>query len=102
MGVTTPQSSVLTVIVARPGGSGADLARHTSRAPLTINVIVRNLERGGAIEKTAQAMPGRILRLHAAADGEALPKRCRGRVAKVEAELVGLLGKDEERAFRRA
>ena len=42
-GVTTPQFSVLTMIVAYPGLSGADLARLTFLTPQTINVIVRNL-----------------------------------------------------------
>ena len=77
MGVTTPQFSVLTMIAAYPGASGADLARLTFLTPQTINVIVRNLERDGAIEKTAHATHGRILRLHATARGQALLKRCR-------------------------
>lgn len=101
LGVTTPQFSVLTMVVAYPGVSGADLARLTFLTPQTINVIVRNLERDGAVEKTAHATHGRILRLHATTRGQALLKRCRGRVAEVEAELAGLLGKDEERLVRR-
>jgi DNA-binding MarR family transcriptional regulator len=101
LGVTTPQFSVLTMVVAYPGVSGADLARLTFLTPQTINVIVRNLEREGAIEKTAHATHGRILRLHATAKGQALLKRCRARVAELEAALAGTLGKDEERAVRR-
>src|SRR4051812_39012866 len=54
-GLTSPQFAVLTMIVAYPGASGADLARLTFLTPQTINVIVRNLERDGAIEKTAHA-----------------------------------------------
>jgi DNA-binding MarR family transcriptional regulator len=100
MGVTTPQFSVLTMIVSYPGASGAELARLTFLTPQTINVIVRNLERDGAIEKTAHATHGRILRLHATARGRALLKRCRGRVAEVEAGLVRSLGEDEERLVR--
>lgn len=99
-GLTTPQFSVLTMIAAYPGASGADLARLTFLTPQTINVIVRNLERDGAIAKTAHATHGRILRLSATAKGQALLKRCRARVAEVEAELAGLLGREEERAVR--
>ena len=51
--VTPPQFAVLTMIVAYPGLSGADLARLTFLTPQTINVIVRNLEKDGAIEKSA-------------------------------------------------
>jgi DNA-binding MarR family transcriptional regulator len=76
LGITTPQFSVLTMIAAYPGLSGADLARLTFLTPQTINVIVRNLERDGAIAKTAHATHGRILRLQATAQGQTLLKRC--------------------------
>jgi DNA-binding MarR family transcriptional regulator len=99
--VTPPQFTVLTMIVAYPGLSGADLARLTFLTPQTITVIVRNLQRGGAIEKTAHAGHGRILQLTATARGMALLKRCRVRVAEVESRLAGLLGRDEERTVRR-
>lgn len=99
--VTTPQFSVLTMIVAYPGASGADLARLTFLTPQTINVIVRNLVRDGLVGKSAHATNRRILRLHATARGRALLRRCRKRVAEVEAALAALLGKDEEQAVRR-
>ena len=76
--VTTPQFSVLTMIVAYPGVSGADLARLTFLTPQTINVIVRNLERDGMVEKSAHATHGRILRLHATARRA---RRCCGAAA---------------------
>jgi DNA-binding MarR family transcriptional regulator len=101
LGVTTPQFAVLTMIVAYPGLSGADLARLTALTPQTINVIVRNLARDGAIEKSAHATHGRILRLHATVKGQALLKRCRARVDRVEEGVAALLGRDEERAVRR-
>lgn len=99
--ITPPQFSVLTMIVAYPGLSGADLARLTFLTPQTINVIVRNLERAGAIEKSAHAVHGRILQLTATAKGQALLKRCRGRVMEVDDRLSGLVGRDEERVVRR-
>ena len=99
--ITPPQFSVLTMIVAYPGLSGADLARLTFLTPQTINVIVRNLARAGAIDKTAHATHGRILRLTATAKGQGLLKRCRARVMEVEDRLAGLLGRDDERIVRR-
>ena len=99
--VTPPQFSVLTMIVSYPGVSGAELARLTFLTPQTINVIVRNLEKMGAIRKSADAEHGRILRLTATAKGQALLKRCRARVTEVEDRLGGLLGRDDERAVRR-
>src|ERR1043165_7525720 len=101
LGVTTPQFAVLTMIVAYPGLSGADLARLTFLTPQTINVIVRNLARDGAIAKTAHATHGRILRLQATPKGQSLLKRCRTRVAAIEAEMAQQLDRNEERVVRR-
>jgi len=99
--VTPPQFAVLTMIVAYPGVSGADLARLTFLTPQTVNVIVRNLERGGAIEKSAHALHGRILQLTATARGQALLRRCRTRVTEIEARIAGLAGREEEKVVRR-
>src|SRR5215813_11478561 len=101
LGVTPPQFTVLTMIVAYPGVSGADLARLAFLTPQTINVIVRNLVRAGAIEKSPHAEHGRILRLNATTKGQALLKRCRSRVTDLEASLAGLVGRDEEKIIRR-
>ena len=51
LGVTPPQFVVLTMLKAYPGLSGADLARVALLTPQTVGVIIRNLERDGAIEK---------------------------------------------------
>ncbi|MBI3197408.1 MAG: MarR family transcriptional regulator [Rhodospirillales bacterium] len=98
---TPAQFAVLTMIVAYPGISGAALARLTFLTPQTINVIVRNLEKGGAIQKSADAVHGRILRLQATPKGQALLKRCRVRVMEVEDRLNRLAGKEDERVIRR-
>jgi len=100
LGVTTPQFAVLTMIAAYPGISGADLARLTFLTPQTINVIVHNLARDGAIAKTAHATHRRILRLQATARGHALLKRCRARVGAIEAEMAAGLDRDRERIVR--
>ena len=99
--VTPPQFAVLTMIASYPGLSGADLARLTFLTPQTINVIVRNLEKAGAIGKSAHALHGRILQLTATAKGQALLRRCRARVMEVEDRIGGLVARDEERAVRR-
>jgi DNA-binding MarR family transcriptional regulator len=99
--VTPPQFAVLTMVVNYPGISGAELARLTFLTPQTINVIVRNLVRAELVGKSADAVHGRILRLHATPRGEALLKRCRARVMEIEERLSGLLGRDEERVVRR-
>jgi DNA-binding MarR family transcriptional regulator len=62
-----------------------DLALLTFLTPQTINVIVRNLERAGAIGKSAHASHGRILKLNATPKGRTLLKCCRARVAAIDA-----------------
>lgn len=99
--VTPPQFAVLTMVVNYPGISGAELARLTFLTPQTINVIVGNLVRAELVAKSADAAHGRILRLHATERGEALLKRCRARVMKVETQLLELLERDEEQVVRR-
>ena len=90
------------MIVAYPGLSGADLARLTFLTPQTINVIVRNLEKAGAIEKSAHAAHGRILQPARRRPGaRRCCKRCRARVMEVEDRIGGLVGRDEERVVRR-
>ena len=99
--VTVPQFAVLTMIAAYPGVSGADLTRLTFLTPQTINVIVHNLEKAGAIAKSAHAVHGRILQLEATAAGRALLRRCRARVNAIEDRISGLIGRDDERVVRR-
>ena len=60
LGVTSPQFAVLTMLNAYPGLSGADVARLTFLTPQTVGVIIRNLERDGAIEMTPHPVHGRI------------------------------------------
>jgi len=101
LGVTSPQFVVLTMIGAYPGLSGADLARLTFLTPQTINLIVGNLVKAGAVGKSADPEHGRILRLQATADGEALLRRCKARVQEVEERIGGLVGREEEKVVRR-
>jgi MarR family len=61
LGATPPQFIVLTMLKAYPGLSGADLARVALLTPQTVGVIIRNLERSGAIRKTPHPVHGRIL-----------------------------------------
>src|SRR5262245_52695634 len=99
--VTPPQFAVLTMIASYPGISGADLARLTFLTPQTINVIVGNLEKAGAIARTAHAEHGRILQLTVTPRGRTLLKRCRDRVMELEKGLQRPLSGDEQKVVRR-
>lgn len=101
LGVTPPQFSILTMIDSYPGLSGADLARLTMLTPQTINLIVKNLERDGLIEKSPDAVHGRILRLQTTAAGHGLRMKCRERAGRVEKRVSAGLTASGEKAVRR-
>uniref|UniRef100_UPI00056E4DD5 MarR family winged helix-turn-helix transcriptional regulator n=2 Tax=Nitrobacteraceae TaxID=41294 RepID=UPI00056E4DD5 len=77
LGVTSPQFVVLTMLKAYPGLSGADLARVALLTPQTVSVIIRNLERDGAIGKTPHPVHGRVLQWTLTGHGTALLEKCR-------------------------
>ena len=101
LGVTSPQFAVLTMLNAYPGLSGADVARLTFLTPQTVGVIIRNLERDGAIEMTPHPVHGRIQQWTLTSRGATLLKACRERVIALEQRLVAGLDSKAETAIRR-
>lgn len=99
--VTVPQFSVLTMIDAYPGVSGAELARLTLLTPQTINLIVKNLARDGLITKTPDDVHGRVIRIETTARGRQLRLKCRARADEIEKLLVDGLSNTEQRTIRR-
>lgn len=101
LGVTPPQFSILTMLVAYPGASGADLARLALVTPQTVSVIVGNLERAGAVSRRPHAVHGRIQHVEVTESGLELLARCRERVQGIERQLRQGLSPEEEQAIRR-
>lgn len=101
LGITTPQFAVLTMLNAYPGLSGADIARIALLTPQTVGVIIRNLERDGAITKTPHPVHGRVLQWALTRRGSNLLDKCRRRVNAVERRLVAGLGAKAEITIRR-
>jgi DNA-binding MarR family transcriptional regulator len=100
-GVTTPQFVVLTMLRAYPGLSGADLARVAMLTPQTVGVIIRNLERDGAILMTPHPVHGRIQQWTLTPRGATLLKACRERVIALEKRLARDLDSKAETSVRR-
>ena len=100
-GVTVPQFNVLTMLVAYPGVSNADVARLSLLTPQTVSVIVANLERSGSIARRPHAVHGRIQHIDVTESGMALLKACRERVREIERQLLTGLSAEEERVIRR-
>lgn len=101
LGVTSPQFAVLTMLKAYPGLSGADVARLTFLTPQTVGVIIRNLERDGAIVMTPHPVHGRIQQWTLTPRGTTLLKACRQRVLELEKRLARDLDSRTEVAVRR-
>ncbi len=101
LGVTTPQFVVLTMLRAYPGLSGADLARVALLTPQTVGVIIRNLERDGAIVKTPHPVHGRVLQWTLTRRGIALLAKCRRPALALERRLASSLNAKSQAVVRR-
>src|SRR3954470_21151953 len=62
-GLTRPQFGVLSVLVADPGLSAADLARAAMVTRQAVNLLVTSLEREGLIRRVKHPSHGRVLQL---------------------------------------
>ena len=100
-GVTVPQFVVLTMLKAYPGLSGADLARVALLTPQTVGVIIRNLERDGAIRKAPHPVHGRILQWTLTPRGLKLLEKCRRQALALERRLSASLSGTAEATVRR-
>ena len=101
LGVTPPQFAVLTMLRAYPGLSGADLARVALLTPQTVGVIIRNLERDGAIRKTPHPLHGRVLQWTLTRRGAMLLGQCRRHANALERRLVAGLTLEAQVTVRR-
>jgi DNA-binding MarR family transcriptional regulator len=101
LGVTPPQFVVLTMLKAYPGLSGADLARVALLTPQTVGVIIRNLERGGAIRKKPHPVHGRVLQWTLTRRGQVLLGKCRARGRALERRLQAGLAPKAQATVRR-
>jgi len=101
LGVTPPQFAVLTMLRTYPGLSGADLARVALLTPQTVGVIIRNLERSGAIRKTPHPVHGRVLQWTLTRRGGTLLGKCRRHVRALERRLMAGLNAKAQATVRR-
>ena len=101
MSLTLPQFSVLTMLAAYPGASGAELARLSLLTPQTMSVIIANLERDGIISRRPHQEHGRIQIIEITSSGKKLLARCKSAAKTVEAILLKDVIPADEGAVRR-
>lgn len=90
-GITPPQFGVLSVLVADPGLSTADLARALMVTPQAINLLVNGLERDGLIMKKPHPTHGRVLQLFPTRDGKRKVRDAYPAVIELETRIADLL-----------
>jgi DNA-binding MarR family transcriptional regulator len=86
---------------AYPGLSGAELARVALLTPQTVGVIIRNLERDGAIRMTPHPVHGRVLQWTLTRRGLTLLEKCRKHAMALERRLVAGLSPQAQATIRR-
>jgi DNA-binding MarR family transcriptional regulator len=101
VGITLPQFSVLTMLAAYPGASGADLARLSLLTPQTMSVIVGNLQRTGLISRRPHEQHGRVLIIEITEEGLQLLARCKLAAQQAETALLKNVSVADEVAIRR-
>jgi DNA-binding MarR family transcriptional regulator len=67
--LSRPQFGTLSVVVAEPGLSSADLARAVMVTPQAVNLLLSGLEREGLVERRAHPTHGRILQIFPTDEG---------------------------------
>lgn len=88
LALTPPQFSVLTMVKAYPGASGAELARLALLTPQTMNVIVKNLLRAGLLARSHSQTHGRILHLALTKAGQEMLDLAKTRIQILEMQLA--------------
>jgi len=100
-GLTRPQFGVLSVLVADPGLSAADLARAAMVTPQAINLLVGVLEREGLLRREPHPTHGRVLRLFATAEGARRVEQAYPAVIALEDRIVEGLSQRQVAAIKR-
>src|SRR3954468_17465766 len=100
-GLTRPQFGVLSVLVADPGLSAADLARAAMVTPQAINLLVAALERDGLIRREPHPTHGRVLRLYATATGKRRVEQAYPAVIELEDQIASGLSTTQLKAIKR-
>jgi DNA-binding MarR family transcriptional regulator len=86
-GISTAQYTALSVLRSRPGMSSAQLADRSFIKPQSANQTVAELERLGCIERRADELNQRILRMSLTDQGRAYLRACDRGVDRIEAAM---------------
>jgi DNA-binding MarR family transcriptional regulator len=100
-GLSRPQFGLLSVLVADPGLSAADLARAAMVTPQAINLLVTGLERDGLLRREKHPRHGRVLQLYATTEGARRVKQAYATVNELEDQIAEGLSARQLTAIKR-
>ena len=100
-GLTSPQFGVMSVLVADPGLSAADLARAAMVTPQAINLLVAGLEREGLLRKEKHPSHGRVLQLFPTEEGARRVRGAYPAVIELENRIAALMPSRQMAATKR-
>ena len=100
-GLTRPQFGVLSVLVADPGLSAADLARAAMVTPQAINLVINGLQRDGLLRRERHPHHGRVLQLYATEEGAARIRQAYPVVIALEDRIAESLSERQLGAVKR-
>ncbi|WP_214411014.1 MarR family winged helix-turn-helix transcriptional regulator [Sphaerisporangium fuscum] len=90
-GLTTPQYACLELLGQQPGLSNAQLAQGTFVTRQSMNVVLRNLQDAGLVERPSTAPYGRALPTRLTDEGRARLRAARADVLTIERRMTAPL-----------
>jgi len=97
--LTVSLYATLVNVVDEPGRSNADLARAAFVTPQTMNLLLRDLEARGLVERTHHPQHGRVLQARPTDAGRRTAESATGQVDEVERRMVAGLTDAQQGAF---
>jgi DNA-binding MarR family transcriptional regulator len=101
-GLTVPQYTALSSLLAREDLSSAQLARRSFVTPQAMNQVVATLERDGIIERRPDELNRRILRARLTDRGREILRSCDRAVDALEEHMLSSLTFRQTEELRRA
>lgn len=96
--VSGPQLTLLEWVAASPGSGIKEIAERLGLTAPTVSVGARRLEDAGLLERQADPLDGRALRLFLTTEGQAMLQKARAyRLGKMRRLLAGLSSEEQEK-----
>ena len=95
-GITTTEYMALSELRLRDGPSSAQLARIAFVSPQAMNLVIRDLERRGLVQRRPDSRGGRVLRVGLTRAGLTTLRRCDRALDEIEQVMLSALD-DQDR-----